>query len=104
MKILFVCSQGKNRSPTAAKLFSKSFETKSVGLFTSLRLPNLDDELSWADYVFTMEEQHRQCLIDSYGYNPDKVFNLDIPDGYPYNSNDLKELLIKKITPYFKKE
>jgi len=49
MNILFICNQGKNRSKTAAQLFSGRFETDSAGLYSDT--PVTEVQLAQADLI-----------------------------------------------------
>ena len=57
MKVLFVCSQGENRSRTAKELFSKKYNTKSAGLFALVKENRVNKYvLDWADLIIVMGE------------------------------------------------
>jgi predicted protein tyrosine phosphatase len=101
-KVLFVCREGRNRSRTAAELFSKKYETRSMGLFEggSMQInPKTKDNLEWSDIVVTMEEAHKKLIED---YFPEiisnkQIHNLDIPDIYSYHVPESKEELTKEL-------
>lgn len=98
-KVLFICNQNQNRSPTAELLFKDMFETKSGGLFCedSKKLVN-KRLLNWADTVFVMGEFQKEeiCRRFSKKYTS-KITSLDIPDIYCFNQPELVRLLKGKI-------
>jgi len=98
MNILFVCNQNKNRSKTAAEIFKDKFNTKSAGLYADK--PISENELSWADLVFVMEDFQRTEISKRFpeSYLKKQIISLDIPDIYHYNQPELVEVLKKKLT------
>ena len=93
MKLLFICNQNKNRSKTAEKIFSSSFETKSAGLYNKRQLN--EEELNWADTVFVMEDSQRTEIAKRFPktYLRKKILSLDIPDIYTVNQPELIDVL-----------
>ena len=95
MNILFVCNQGMNRSKTAEVLFKDKYKTRSAGLFNNLLT---EDDLSWADTVFVMEDFQRSEIAKRFPkqYLKKRILVLDIPDIYRYDQPELiEELNIK---------
>jgi predicted protein tyrosine phosphatase len=97
MNILFICNQNKNRSKTAAEIFKDKFNTKSAGLYADK--PISEDELSWADLVFVMEDFQRTEISKRFpdSYLKKQIISLDIPDIYHYNQPELVDILKKKM-------
>jgi len=84
MNILFVCNQGKNRSKTAAEIFSEEFQTASSGLYSHMAVTQ--SQLSEADVIIVMEEKHRGETAKRFPltYMQKQILVLDIPDLYRY--------------------
>ena len=102
MKVLFVCSRNRLRSPTAEAVFSgyPGLEVSSAG--TSVDADNRVslDQVEWADIIFAMEEIHRRRLKEMF---PDvlkekKVVVLRIPDKYSYMDPELIKTLKQKVS------
>jgi predicted protein tyrosine phosphatase len=103
MKILFICSRNRWRSPTAEAVFRdyKGLETDSAGLDSEAEVSLCSEALEWADIVFVMEQTH--CNKLSKHFQPwlkgKRVVCLDIPDKYHYMDPALVELLKRKVLP-----
>jgi len=93
MHILFICNQGKNRSKTAAQLFSGTFQTASAGLYSDASVT--ETQLSQADVIIAMEERHREELAHRFPrvYLQKQILVLGIPDIYRYRQPELARLL-----------
>ncbi|MFH0961782.1 MAG: protein tyrosine phosphatase [archaeon] len=111
-KILFVCSENVRRSKTAEVIFSRTYETRSAGLFcknTDKTTQMNGDLWNWADIVFVFEEIHVKELESIY---PDSfanklVVNLEILDMYRYMADNLVYSLKHKVPrcrPYLRKK
>jgi predicted protein tyrosine phosphatase len=98
MRLLFVCTMCQNRSPTAARLFSTEYETKSCG--TDCWDHQVSSEaVRWADVIFAMEEEHREKLLAEF---PDdlrgkRLVVLGIPDAFAYGDAELERLLLERV-------
>lgn len=105
MKILFVCTQGKNRSRTASGVWKKLHpedEVLSIGseYFDEKHQPQIMEILDWADRIYAMEERHKKEIISiSRGYERIyvKIKVLGIPDLYDYNNPELVRILKTKL-------
>jgi predicted protein tyrosine phosphatase len=103
MKLLFLCSRNRLRSPTAEAVFSEyeGLEVESAGLDVDAEVPVSAESIIRADIIFVMEKSHRQKL--SRKFQPflrnKKVICLDIPDEYDYMDLALVELLKRKVLP-----
>jgi len=88
MKLLFVCTAGKLRSPTAEKVFAEwpGLGTRSAGLDAACPQPLSAELVAWADRVFVMEPRHRKKVRrrfrDALGRKP--LIVLGIPDEYEF--------------------
>jgi predicted protein tyrosine phosphatase len=98
MNILFICNQGKNRSKTAAKLFSRRFQTASAGLYSDK--PVTQSQLSQAHVIIVMEEKHRREIAKRFPliYMQKQILVLDIPDIYRYKQLALVQLLKSRVS------
>ena len=93
MNIIFVCNQGKNRSRTAAEVFSGRFHTTSAGLYSDT--PVSESQLAQADVIVVMEERHRSAIAERFPalYLQKRILVLGIPDIYCYGQPGLVQLL-----------
>ena len=94
-RLLFICNQGLNRSPTAAEMaLEKGYEAKSTGLEGLTR-----QDLDWSDEVIVMEASHRKFIADNFPkqYLEKKITVLDIPDIYRKGQPALVRLLRQKL-------
>jgi len=98
MNILFVCNQGKNRSKTAAQLFSGRFRTASSGLYSHMAVTQ--SQLSEADVIIVMEEKHRTEIAKRFPlvYMQRQILVLGIPDIYRYGQPALVQLLKSRVS------
>lgn len=104
MRILFVCTQNRLRSPTAEQIFSQwpGIECASAGVHSSADVP-LDPELiAWADIIFVMESVHKTKMSTQFKKHLDgkRVVCLGIPDDYGFMEPALVQLLERKVSPF----
>jgi len=103
MKLLFVCSQNRLRSPTAEAVFSEyeGLEVDSAGLDPRAEIPLSSEAILWADLIFVMEKRHQSTLAKKFRpwLKNKRVICLNIPDEYEYMDPALIELLTKKVLP-----
>lgn len=93
-RMLFVCSAGLLRSPTAAYVAAnRGYNTRSAGCESYALIPVSHELISWADHIFVMSPDQ----LDKFK-GIDKVKCLDIPDVYEYRSTKLVELIENKLT------
>ena len=91
------------RSPTAAKIYSDIYETKSAGASNfKIDDPYTSDILDWADEIFVMEKPHRNKIrkIALKIYETKKITCLYIPDEYDFMEPFLIKTLEEKLTKY----
>jgi predicted protein tyrosine phosphatase len=104
MRVLFVCSQNKSRSPTAERVFSSwpGIEVSSAGVNRDAENPITPELVEWADRIFVMEKAHQKKLCRRYRayLKGRKVICLNIPDEFPFMDPDLVFLLKHRIPKY----
>ena len=109
--VLFVCSADKQRSNTGVDFFSDVFpkyQFKSAGIRIDEAGKEVSNEVTeklliWADYIFVMEDQHREIILkNADGKYGDKIFVLSIPDEYTYYQPELIAMLKKTTHIYFR--
>ena len=95
-RVLFVCSAGMLRSPTAAVIGAQmGFNTRSCGSWKGALIPISERLITWADYVvFMQQENYRQTQNMFYGQEiildlakKSKIW--DIEDNYNYMDDSL---------------
>ena len=103
MKLLFVCSQNRLRSPTAEAVFTdyKGLYVDSAGLDRGAEIFLSSEAIQWADIIFVMEKSHKRKLSKNFQpwLKDKRVVCLDIPDEYEYMEPSLVKLLKKKVLP-----
>ncbi len=103
-RILFVCSECRLRSPTAADIFAAfdNVETLCAGTNKDCESPVTGDLIEWADTILVMEETHRNKISKRFGPllrdKPVKV--LEIPDICVYMDPVLVALLKARVPRY----
>jgi predicted protein tyrosine phosphatase len=104
MKLLFVCSRNKLRSPTAEAIFSayEGIEALSAGTSPDAATPVSADLIEWADLVFAMERVHKRRLQQKFRsqLRVKRVIVLGIPDNYKYMEPELVRILESALRPY----
>jgi predicted protein tyrosine phosphatase len=104
MRILFLCSQNRLRSPTAEAVFSdwRGVECESAGVHASAATPVGPELLAWAELIFVMEPAHRHNLSRRWRkfLSRQRVVCLDIPDDYDFMDPSLIRLLEAKLAPF----
>lgn len=104
MKLLFVCSQNRLRSPTAEAVFSAypGVEAISAGTNNDATTPISADLIEWADVVLCMEKIHRNKLTSKFKteFKTKRLVVLDIPDNYEYMDPELVRILKTKLPRY----
>jgi predicted protein tyrosine phosphatase len=104
VRVLFICSANRHRSPTAARLFSAvpGLQCYSAGTGAEDAPQGgrqvVQADLARADVVFVMEAQHREQLVRRFGRgHARKIVNLEIEDIYSAGSPELIELLLRRV-------
>ena len=106
MKVLFICSRNRLRSPTAEQVFANypGLQTASAGLDADADEPLPPELLRWADMIFVMEKAHRTKLARKFRAHlkDRRVICLDILDDYDYMDPSLVEVLKAVVPPHLK--
>ena len=104
MRILFVCSENRLRSPTAAEIFNKydNVVAISAGTNSDAETPVSGDLIEWADAILVMEKSHKIKLSKRF---PDllkdkKLAVLDIPDNYAFMDPRVVRILKNRVPRY----
>lgn len=104
LKLLFVCSRNRWRSPTAEKVFdgADGIQARSAGTEAGARIKVTAGHLGWADIVFVMEKKHLRRLQEKFpdGLADKRVVCLNIPDDYQFMQPELIALLQSAVPPY----
>ncbi len=104
MRLLFLCSKNRLRSPTAESIFADHpcTEVDSAGLSKDADIRLSDEQVHWADLILVMEKIHRAKLNQKYGHalKGKKIVVLGIPDNYEFMDEELIAILTKKCAPY----
>jgi predicted protein tyrosine phosphatase len=107
LRVLFICSRNRRRSPTAERLFAGrlDLEVASAGL-----APDADEEVTsetieWADLILVMERSHRVLLQHRFNRHlrRARVACLDIRDDYEFMDGALVRLLRMRVDPHLKR-
>ncbi len=103
-KILFVCSECRLRSPTAAAVFSeyKGVEANCAGTNKDCETPVSGDLIEWADTILVMEKSHKSKVSKKFRelLKGKKLAVLNIPDIYDYMEPMLVALLKNRVPAY----
>jgi len=102
MRILFICSRNRLRSPTAERVFANipGIEVSSAGTSPDADSRVTRDDIEWADLIFVMEPTHRKSLVRMFAQamRDKRVINLDIPDDYEFMDTELVRLLRERVS------
>jgi predicted protein tyrosine phosphatase len=103
IKVLFVCSKNKLRSPTAEQVFSgyAGIECESAGVDDSAQVPLSAELIEWADVIIAMEASHRSKIARKFSryLGGRRVVVVGIPDQFKYMDPALVRLLEAKVPP-----
>ncbi len=103
IKLLFVCTENLQRSPTAEELFkgNKIYEAKSAGISPTSAKPITKQAIEWADKIFVMEPFHKEYIKEFFPmYKNKEITVLNIPDIYYRNDPKLIKILKEKLRKY----
>ena len=104
MRLLFVCSENRLRSPTAASVFDQydGVETISAGTNADADTAVSGDLIEWADAILVMEKSHKHKITKRHRelLKGKKLAVLDIPDNYEYMQPELVEILKTRVPRY----
>lgn len=102
MKILFICSGNRDRSPTAEAAYKwrAGLEVRSAGTSPEALIPLTEDLAAWADLFMVMEPAHADYLRAAFPAAAGKpVHCLNIPDRYRSMSRELLGLIEERVEP-----
>ncbi len=95
--ILFVCSQAKIRSRTAAIMCkTASNETKYCGTDVDADVPIARDMVDWADHIILMEQSHRNKVRRKFKGHSSKMQVWNIEDKYYFMEEELCHIINRK--------
>lgn len=103
VKVLFVCSRNRLRSPTGEAVFAEveGVEVRAGGTAHDAVRPVTMADIRWADLIFAMEHKHanqlRAHFRQALSYTPLHV--LGIKDDYKFMQDELVALLQKQVMP-----
>lgn len=103
MRVLFVCSRNRLRSPTAEAVFAglDGLEVSSAGTSVEAETTVSGDLIEWADTIFVMEKHHKKRLTAQFGslLRNKKLVVLGIADDYGYMDTELVKILKVRVLP-----
>ncbi len=106
MKLLFVCSENRLRSPTGEEVFSQYRDIEAIGCGTNADAdtPLSGDLVEWADMIFVMEKSHRRKVSEKYQHllKDKKLVCLDIPDNYKRMDPELIRILKARVAKHIR--
>ncbi|WP_407568630.1 low molecular weight protein tyrosine phosphatase family protein [Deinococcus altitudinis] len=101
LRVLFVCTQNKLRSPTAEAVFAQhsGWQVASAGTERDAPTPLTRDLVEWADVAVCMQKGHRDWIRSRLkGAIPDdRLLILGIPDDYEFMDPELVVLLNRLV-------
>ncbi len=104
MRVLFVCSENRLRSPTAEAVFSgyEGIEAISAGTNADCATPVSGDLIEWADVILVMETSHKDKITKRFGplLRDKKIGVLSIPDHFAFMDPLLVEILENRVPKY----
>lgn len=106
IKLLFICSRNRWRSPTAEKIFHgvDGIQARSAGTETGARIKVTAGHIGWADIVFVMEKKHLRRLQERFADElaDKRVVCLNIPDDFQFMQPELVTFLQSTVPSYLK--
>ena len=104
LRVLFICSRNRKRSPTAERLFSglADLDVASAGLAPDADEVVTPEALEWAELILVMEKAHRARLGRQFDRHllGTRMICLDIPDHYEFMDEALGRLLNARASPH----
>ena len=101
LRVLFVCSRNRLRSPTAEAVVADwpGIEAVSAGTAPDAEARVSADLIEWADVVVAFEPSHRRRLTRTFGQLlvGTRIVVLDIPDDYAVMDPALVRLLRERL-------
>jgi predicted protein tyrosine phosphatase len=107
LRVLFICSRNRKRSPTAEAVFSdrQDLDVASAGLAPDAEEVVTPELLRWAELMLVMEKTHRSRLQRRFGADirHAKVGCLDIPEDYEFMDERLVKRLQTAVPPLLRR-
>lgn len=104
IRLLFVCSKNRLRSPTAEAVFSQVDGVEAIGAGTSKdsETPLSGDLVEWADIILPMERAQKSKITAKYSalLRDKRMVVLGIPDHYECMQPELIEILKSKASRF----
>lgn len=104
LRVLFICSLNRWRSPTAEQVFAEhpGIECTSAGINRGAENPLTPELVEWAELIFVMERSHKEKLGSEFKLylRGKRVLCLNIPDNYKFMDPALVKLLRSKVEPF----
>lgn len=104
LKVLFICSRNRWRSPTAERIFTGAdgIQARSAGTETGARRKVTAGQIGWADLVLVMEKKHLRRLQARFPEElaSKRVGCLNIPDDYQFMQPELITRLRAAVSPH----
>lgn len=102
--ILFVCTDCRLRSPTAAKIYRRrpDLEVDCGGLGDLTKRPVTEEMVEWADIIFVMERRDVERMRGKWPVlvKNKRLINLGVPDEFAYMEGRLVKLLVRRLARY----
>jgi predicted protein tyrosine phosphatase len=106
INVLFVCSRNQWRSPTAERVFRDDprMSVRARGLSSKSSQQLGENDLSWANIIFVMENKHRSRITRQFrdAIRDTQLHVLEIPDDYEFMDSELIEVLQDRVEAYFR--
>ncbi len=103
-RLLFICSENRLRSPTAAAVFNEHerIEAIGAGINKDTETPVTSDLIEWADVILVTEKSHRNRVLKKYSelLKSKRLVVLNIPDIYECMQPELIKLLNSRVPRY----
>ena len=103
LKVLFICSRNRLRSPTGEAVFNEveGVEARSAGTARDAEHQITLDDIRWADLILAMEDKHANRIRADFRQSVahKTIHVLAIPDDYKYMQDELVALLRSKVMP-----
>ena len=101
MNILFVCSFGRDRSATGAKLYRvlPEFVTDHAGVHPHAHRPLQEAQVTWADLIVTFTRDHltHLCLQCPAAMIGKEVVCLNIQNRYAKGAKELEDRILTEM-------
>ncbi|MBT4577194.1 hypothetical protein HOB91_02600 [Candidatus Woesearchaeota archaeon] len=93
MNILFVCTQGQNRSKYLAEyLKEKGYSTDYGGVKADGANPLTQEKVDWADVIVAVREHIKDKFLNRFELNGKELIQLEVQDNSKGYSKEAQEL------------